>query len=235
MQTALLPLLLSLSALPPAPAVAEKPVFTFVISGPLVDKLPEDTVLKFWTIKIRDADAFRAHPIQDLPLKLPEGWFLDQNCTVYFESEKFGKLFSVDLSRDLFDSPRKINIKLDKPKPHIRPEHHRLFGYFPCITKRMSYHDLPYWHSGYRRLAAPRPPIMKITRLSDGAVLFNREMEARCWTRVWWAGMSRSVVDFDEFKDGHTYRCSVEYHSGGLYEPIKTTFDFTYRFSIHGR
>lgn len=234
MQLPLLPLLFSVSAFSPAPAVAEKPVFTFVISGKLVDKLPEDTVLKFWTIRIRDNDTFKAHPVQDLPLKLPANWFSNQDCEVYFRSKRFGDLFSLDLSRDLFDRPRKINIKLDAPHPHIRPEHHRLIGYFPCVTKRMSYRDLPYWHSGFRRLAAPRPPIMKITRLSDGKIIHNREMGTQCWARVWWAKMSRSVVDPEEFKDGHIYRCTVEYHSGGLFQPIQTTYDFTYDRVLHG-
>lgn len=215
-----------------APIHSQEPVFRLKVSGTLADKLAPDTQLRFW-YPSSDTSNWTECNLGDLPVSLPfeklhgHAWHLD------FVSKDAESFFSVTLSRDLFDTPRLINVKLDAPTPHIRP----IFGfardvrYTAGITQRMRYRELPQWDRQQRSLTRAKQPEMTIESLQDGAVIFDGKMVDGCMASKWFA-----IIDQEaELVDGVTYRMTVVYDSGGIFPPIKTTRDFTYRVALHGR
>lgn len=219
-------------ALGNAVAHAEPSDFEFTLSGVVADKLDPRTRLIFWN-PVVDPKNWAQFSIADLPITLPAEQFGRRRWHVEFMSPGEGGVLSVTLSAALFDRPRKINVKLDAPTPHIRP----LFSfgdrdimYFAGITRRMRYRDPPVWDSRRNKLVRSQPPVMRITRVADGAVLQEAPMESGCTASKWHAFIDDSV----EIPNKTDLRFSVTYDSGGLFETITTTYDFTYHKGAHG-
>ena len=212
---------------------ADKPAnFELKVSGLLVKKLPQDTRLRFWCPVVAP-EKWMSCKLSDLPVTLPADTFLNNIWIVEFVDPKQGQLFSMELSRNLFDSPREIDLKLDAPEPHIR----LFFGfisdltYYAGITKRMRYRDPPVWNATAGKFAKPMVPVMKITRVADGAVIYEKPMKAGCMGFKWVAVIRDSLNV--RIKDGTKLQFSVVYDSGGLFKTTTTTFDFTYNAERH--
>ena len=212
-------------------ACADDSDFQVALRGKLASVLPDDTRLVFTS----ESMAVRDRPttvVSQLPITLPYEKFKNRSCRVFFTSKSTRSSFSIEVSRDLFDRPRTINIKLDAPTPHITP----IFGlvrtirYDAGITKRMKYIDLPYWNTELNSLDSTLPPQMRIESLQDKSVLYNRKMTAGCMGAKWFADIDRDI----ELKDGATYRITATYNSGGLFPVNTTTRDFTYHAALHG-
>ena len=206
--------------------------FDVNLEGDLVSKLPADTRLVFTnrSLQVRDRPTC---DLSQLPITLPYEKFKDHSCRVFFSSKSTQARFSVELSRDLFDTLRPIRIRLDVPVPHITPLFGlgRSFRYIPRITKRMKYIDLPCWNKERDSLGPTMPPNMKIVSLSDGSFLYNKEMGPGCMGAKWFADVNRDL----KLEDGTTYRITATYDSGGLFPRVTTTRDFTYHASLHGK
>lgn len=172
--------------------------------------------------------------IADMPVSVPfEQIEAGHNWYATFTSPKRrGCLFSIFLSHDLFDKPRRISIRLDRPKPHIRPSGFGQmdFKYCPRITQRMFYSDLPRWDKDLKQLVAAERPVIRITRVSDGVKIQESEMEVGCMGSKWWAKIDRSI-DLGKRVD---LKLHVRYDSGGLWEPMETELSFTYHEALHG-
>ncbi len=213
-----------------APCAAQDEGFELCLSGKLAELLPDDTSLVFWHPSTKIDGATVA--IANFPAHLPANQFTDKAWHVNFVSANQGPLFSMTLSADLFDKPRTIDLKLDRPSPHIIPTF--FFGknakYFAGITKRMRYRDLPRWDHANDRFGRPATPKMIVTRLADGKLIHNAPMEDGCMASRWWAFLDKNI----KLKDGVTYRFAVVYDSGGLFPVFETSKDFTYWSHLHG-
>ena len=141
--------------------------------------------------------------------------------------------FSVTLSKDLFDQPSTIDVKLDRPSPRIEPAfaYHGDLYYAAWISERMRYSDLPYWDEKRGTLAASAPPTVQILRSSDGGKVQESKMQTGCWATKWWAFIDRSA----DLTEGTELLAVVHYDSGGLFDPIETRCRFTYQKSEHAR
>ena len=173
--------------------------------------------------------AFR---IEDLPAKVPVEqldariWIASFTSPTQRES-----VFSLELSPDLFDKPRRINLKLDRPRLRIRPNSlgGLRFWYYGGISRRMRYRTLPYWDEERKKLVRAEPPVLRILRAADGTVLQESEMAEGCMGSKWYGKIDRSV-DLGRRAD---LRLVVRYDSGGLWKPIDTRLDFTYAKGWH--
>ena len=125
-----------------------------------------------------------------------------------------------------------INVKLDAPRPSLRPiSSGREVKYTACITQRMQYDELPRWDSKRQTLTRSRPPTITITALKNGVMIHDGEMRERCMASKWF---SRIEHDF-RFNEGETYRMAVTYDSDGLFPTMTTKCDFTYHSALHGK
>ncbi len=204
--------------------------FRLKLSGLLANKLPPDTQLDFYT-PFSDLPEGLTVGIDELPILLPFAEFEGQHWHVMFSSKAVRYSFSVTLSKDLFDKPRVIDVKLDAPRPHIRPLFDlRDIRYSAGITQRMEYRDLPFWDNELKTLGQARTPTMKIIALQGGNVIHNQPMGEVCAASRWFAFINPDV----ELTDGETYRMSVTYDSGGLFPTSATQCDFTYHSALHG-
>ncbi|MEL6108274.1 MAG: hypothetical protein AAFU85_19785, partial [Planctomycetota bacterium] len=170
--------------------------------------------------------------ICDLPVSLPLEQFTGKDWHLDFLSDNRLPLLSVTLSRELFDKPRPINVKLDAPNPHIRPlfSLRRDVRYTAGISQRMRYRNLPRWDQTRKTLAVPVPPSIKIWRLRDGSSVYDGKMTEGCMGLRWFAVIDQSMA----LHDGDLYRMKVEYDSGGLFPKIVTSRDFRYDRTRHG-
>jgi len=209
---------------------AEETDFRLTVSGALASKLAPDTQLRLWT---QFSKTSATCELAELHIVLPFEQFKGNYWHVLFSSKATGSSFSVTLSDDLFDHPRVIDVKLDAPRPSIRPLFSLLghdIRYAASITRRMEYRELPYWDGERQTLTGTRPPTMTIVALTDGAVIHDQPMGEGCVGAKWYAFIDRDI----ELVDGETYRMSVTYDSGGLFPTITTRFDFTYHSALHG-
>ena len=209
---------------------AQESDFELKVSGVLVNKLAQDTQLHLWNPYVDESD-WVTFELAELPRALPFDQFKDRNWYVEFVSKSARSQFSVSLSADLFDEPRIINVKLDVPRPGIRPIGHggRQVRYSASITRRMEYRDLPQWDARQKSLTQSRPPRFTIKALSDGQVIHDQKMNEECGAK-WY-----SMVDHNfKFREGEVYRMSVTYDSGGLFPVTTTTNDFRYQPALHG-
>ena len=71
---------------------------------------------------------------------------------------------------------------------------------------------------------------MKIVRVADGAVLHNAAMGIGCTASKWRTVLDKNLAIADKTR----LRFSVEYQSGGLFDDIVTTYDFTYHKQLRG-
>ncbi len=191
------------------------------ISGVVAEKLPRDTAMVFWSPRT-DIHPSRSFSVRSLPLKLPADQFTGWPWYLDFRDASNDVLFSVRLSRDLFDKPRTINVLLDEPKPRINPK------YFPTslqytanITQRMQYRDLPYWDEAAQAFRPAQPPVITLSDLDTGKLLKRIPMEAGCMAEKWWAITDDAVA----IPKGARLRFKVEYDSGGLFDKIVTQRD----------
>ncbi len=216
-------------------ACAQRSDFEFTVSGDLVDKLEPGTRVLIWSPVTETKPRWVRASIEDLPISVPfKQLNAGHNWVATFTSPKDRQpVFSIVLSPDLFDKPREINLKLDRPNPRIRPSAlGRLnFQYYSAITQRMKYGDLPSWDKERQRLVAAKPPVMTIIRVSDGVKVQESEMEDGCMGSKWFTHIHDSV-DLGKKTD---LELSVRYDSGGLWELIETKLDFTYHKSRHRR
>ncbi|MAP09555.1 MAG: hypothetical protein CMM00_12385 [Rhodopirellula sp.] len=212
-------------------ALGEDPAFTLHLSGELAGKLSPDTQLCFWNTSA-DTSNRACYSIRDLPLTLPAEQFSGRQWHINFVSASTRSHFSYTLSRDLFDTPRKIDVRLDVPEGHIRP----IFGfardvrYTALVTQRMRYRSLPCWDNESNTLTKPVIPAMTIRKLDDGTVIHDAEMGDGCMAARWFAYIDRVT----SLVDGATYRMTVVYDSGGLFPTQTSNFDFTYHRELHG-
>ena len=215
-------------------ARAQRSDFEFTISGDLTDKLKPGTRVLIWSPVSETKPRWVRFSIEDLPVSVPfKQLDAGHNWVATFTSPTERHLvFSMVLSGGLFDKPRRINLKLDRPNPRIRPDIlGRLhFQYYSAITQRMKYGYLPFWDEELQRLVAAKPPVMTILRASDGVKVYESEMEDGCMGSKWFTFIYDSI-DLGKRTD---LQLIVRYDSGGLWEPMETKLNFAYDKSRHG-
>lgn len=217
-----------------SPAFAQRSDFEFTLSGTLARRLEPGTRVLIWSPVTETKPKWVDFSIDDLPVTVPfEQLAAGHIWIVSFRSPTDNAtVLSMELSHALFDKPRRINLKLDRPSPHLRPSTlGRLhFYYHSGITQRMSYRELPFWDNERRRIVAARPLVMTIIRVSDGVNVLESAMEDGCMGSKWCTFIDPSL-DLGEKTD---LQFVVRYNSGGLWDPIETKLDFTYHEALHG-
>ena len=205
-----------------SPLCGQETDFEVVVSGELAAKLEPNTFLSFSTIGTRKEYPYVsvATTIENLPFHLPSNYFQGRTVYARFQSPSLKKcIFSMRLSSDLFDKPRRINLKLDAPKPSLRPT--PLNGdikYSANITKRMAYELMPYWDSKLQKLTPlPKPLVMRLAK-PKGEVIETVQLGERCMGATWFAAFKKDI----KLPIGTTLEYSVLYNSGGLFAPIDT-------------
>ncbi|MBM4094668.1 MAG: hypothetical protein FJ276_35460 [Planctomycetes bacterium] len=168
-------------------AGAQRSDFEFTLSGALAGKLERGTRVSIWSRVIETKPKWVEFSIEDMPVTVPFQQLKAEHVWIVTFRRPTDReaVFSLELSHALFDSPRRIDLKLDRPSPHIRPSSlGRLqFYYHSGITQRMSYRELPCWDMERQRIVAAKPPVMRIVRVSDGAELQQSEMHEACSRR----------------------------------------------------
>jgi hypothetical protein len=225
---------LLLSILCTCPARAQRSDFAFTLSGALAGKLEHGTRALIWSPVTETKPKWVEFSIEDLPVTVP---FQRLNAghvwIVTFRSPTDdAAVLSLELSPELFDRPRRIDLTLDRPRPHIRPSGlgKLQFYYHAGITQRMSYRELPFWDKERQRIIAAKPPVMRIVRVSDGAELQRSDMQEGCMGSRWWTSID-PLIDLGEHA---ALQLIARYDSGGLWDPIVTTLGFSYHESLHG-
>ena len=209
-------------------AYAQRSDFEFTVSGDLTDKLEPGTHVLIWSPVIETQPRWVTFSISDLPVSVPFKQIKAGHYWIatFTSSTENLTMFSIVLSPELFDKPRKINLKLDRPNPRIRPSDlgglH--FQYYSGITQRMKYRDLPFWDNKLQKIVAAKPPVMTIIRESDGVKVFESKMEDGCMGAKWFTFIDDSV----NLGKRANLQVIVHYDSGGLWKPIETKLDFTY-------
>ncbi len=225
---------LGVSALLEGPAVSHAQNFELVLSGEVAKKLPPRVAVAASTIGTYQAPYISTTRMaEDFPLELPFAHYKDRDVFLSFfaTGPDAGKLFSVRLSSDLFDKPRRINVKLSKPSPKIRGilgwgE----FRYTPAITKRMFYRELPFLDAKAGELvASPAPPVFELVD-ADGKVLARKPMGDGCMGSKWFVKIDDALWP----KSSKDFILRVKYDSGGLFETIQTESKFRYLPRLHG-
>jgi hypothetical protein len=187
-----------------------------------------------WSPVIETKPKWASFAIENLPARVPyKQLAAGHNWIVSFWSPTQRQTaFSIGLAPELFDKPRRIDLKLDRPNPCIRPSDvGRLqFEYYSGITQQMWYYDLPLWDRERQRIVAAKPPFMSITRISDSAKLQESAMKVGCMGSKWWAAVDRSF----DLGEKTALQLLVRYDSGGLWDPIETKLDFAYDKKLHG-
>jgi len=144
-------------------------------------------------------------------------------------------VFSVIVDRELFDEYRVITLKLDPPKPRLKPDWEcwATQAWAANITQRMRYRELPYWDQA-RGCFAPIPKMPEATvSFEGGSVLEKATLEKQqCLLDNLFA--SFFIDDMPEIRSGDELVFSVVYGSGGLFDPIKSQFVLQYDEKKHG-
>ncbi|MEN6496824.1 MAG: hypothetical protein ABFD16_21240 [Thermoguttaceae bacterium] len=214
-------------------ASAQDSKFEFMVSGTLASKLEPDTRLLIWSPVIETRPNWARFSVKELPASVPYKQLAAQHIWIasFISPAQRRTVLSIGLAPGLFDKPRRIDLKLDRPTPRIRPYYlGRLeFEYYAGITQRMWYWDLPSWDMQNQRIVAAEPPSMSIVRLSDGRKLQESTMKEGCMGSKWWAAIDPSL----DLGDKTDLQFVVQYNSGGLWEPIETKLNFTYRKTDH--
>jgi hypothetical protein len=207
---------------------AQDSSFEFTASGTLVGKLEPDTRVLIWSPVIATKPQWARFSVKEMPLSLPYDQLAKHTWIASFISPSQRQtVFSIGLARDLFDKPRKIELKLDCPSPHIRPSDlgKLQFHYYAGITQRMWYEELPSWDRKNQRIVAAGPPTMSIVRVSDGRKVQESVMGEGCMGSKWWTALAPSL----DLGDKADLQLTVRYDSRGLWEPVETKHTFTYR------
>lgn len=213
-------------------ANAQDANFSLHFDGVVARKLTPDTAIRMWSPYYYDGrpSIVKKYTVGDFPQKLDSTTFGKRTWIVEFRNDQ-GILFSIELSRDLFDEPRKIRVKLDAPKPLIRPT----FGgpghirYTGNITQRILYRDLPRIDKKSEKLVLSSSPTLAILDARTGEKMKSSEMYSGCLGFCWWA----KFLDVDP-PDKTNLEFVVTYDSGGLFETIVTKCEFTFHENLHG-
>ena len=206
--------------------------FEIVVSGHVASKFEPGIQMVIWS-----NDPSGAFPVvcdlEDLPLKLEKEELLGKGCFVsFYRPGQKSAILSVKLSEALFDAPRRIDIKLDEPKPVLRPfvGNGLQFRYSANVSQRMAYYELPYWDAKLGRLTAcPQGPRLKITDNRSGKAIQNTEMTSGCMGSRWFCSLSQDAI----VNDGDQLMFSANYDSGGLFNDTPVKFVFDYQTSLH--
>ena len=207
--------------------------FEIVLSGPLANELSDDTVIEFWRISNDPVKPTR-FKLEQLPKKLAFDEFANSSWNVSFldAGDTTIALFTVELSRDLFDKPRRINITLDPPEPKLRPfmNDWRKMRFTANISERMHYRDLPYWNqSGELTSVSKNAPTINVVDTQTGLPVWDNEMTDGCWGSRWFARLPDDLYLTD--KQELHYR--VDYDSGGTFGSISAEFFFKFNALRH--
>lgn len=206
--------------------------FSLHFDGVVARKLTPDTAIRMWSPYYSGKPSIiKEYTVRDFPQKLDSTTFEKRYWIVEFRNDQ-GILFSIELSPDLFDEPRKIKVKLDAPKPVIQPF---FIGpgdirYTGNITQRMRYRDLPRINKKSKKLVLSSNPTLAIVDARTGEIMKSSEMYSGCLGFGWW----EKFLDVDP-PDKTNFEFVVTYDSGGLFETMVTKCEFTFHKSLHGK
>ncbi len=210
-------------------AHGEDSIFEFTVSGDLVRKLEPDTRVLIWSPVTETKPNWARFAVKDVPVSVPYKQLAARHIWIasFISPAQRQTVFSVGLAPELFDQPRRIDLKLDRPTLRIRPSFlgKLQFEYYPGITKQMWYWSLPFWDKENKRIVAAEPPLMRVVRISDGKKVQESAMKEGCMGSKWWAAIDPSL----DLGDKTELRFTVQYDSGGLWEPMETNLNFKYR------
>lgn len=202
--------------------------FEFTVSGDLVRKLEPDTRVLIWSPVIETKPNWARFAVKDVPVSVPYNQLAARHVWIasFISPAQRRPVFSIGLAPELFDQPRRIDLKLDRPTPRIRPSFlgRPEFEYYAGITQRMWYWDLPSWDKNNKRIVPAEPPLISIVRKSDGKKVQESAMKEGCMGSKWWATIDSSL----DLSDKTELWFTVRYDSGGLWEPMETKLNFTY-------
>lgn len=138
------------------------------------------------------------------------------------------RILSVVLSPDLFDTPRTIDVTLNRPDPFVRPANiwgQFSFRYHALISRRMQHSEVPRWNDETRKFLAPAPPVLRVRDVATGALLQESEMLSMCYGHGW-------VLRADlpaELPHNTRLEVVVAHETGDLFGELKAECSFTYR------
>lgn len=203
--------------------------FEFTVSGDMVRKLEPDTRVLIWSPVIETKPNWAQFAVKDVPVSVPYKQLAAGHVWIasFISPAQRRTVFSIGLAPELFDQPRRIDLKLDRPTPRIRPSFlgGLQFQYYAGITQRMWYYDLPSWDKDNKKIVAVEAPLMRIVRKSDGKNVQESAMKEGCMGSKWWATIDPSL----DLSDKTELQFTVRYDSGGLWEPMETKLNFRYR------
>lgn len=209
--------------------------FEFSLSGELVGRLEPDTRVLIWSPVTESKPNWARFAVKDMPASVSYKQLAAQHLWIAsFISPAQGRtLFSIGLAPELFDRPRSVVLKLDRPTPRIRPScvGNLKFEYYSGITRRMWYWDLPSWDKRSKRIVPAEPPVVSIVRKADSKMVQESAMQQGCMGSKWWAAVDTSLALGDKTE----LQFTVRYDSGGLWEPMETKLDFTYHNERHAQ
>jgi hypothetical protein len=210
-------------------AHGEDSKFEFTLSGELVGKLEPDTRVLIWSPVAETKPNWARFAVKELPVSLPYKQLAARHMWIasFISPAQRQTVFSIGLAPELFEQPRRIELKLDRPTPRIRPSFvgKLQFEYYSAITQQLWYWDLPSWDKKNKRIVPAEPPLMRIVRISDGKTVQESAMKKGCMGSKWWAAIAPSL----DLGDKTELRFTVRYDSGGLWEPIESKLSFRYR------
>lgn len=211
--------------------------FEIDVDGVLVSKLPADTFLKIVENPDHRPIVDCEFKVSDLPAPLQKG-YPRRGCVIEFWSDidsSEQKLFSVFVDRSLFDRFRVITVKLDEPTPELKADldFWATQKWSPNLSRRMRYHELPWWNTETKRLEPiPKMPHLIVANPSNGEIVERCRLEhEQCDFDGYYAQIFEASPH--NLQDGDTLLFSVEYDSGGLFETINTESKFKYNRRRH--
>ncbi|MBL8855171.1 MAG: hypothetical protein JNK57_14490 [Planctomycetaceae bacterium] len=212
-------------------ANAQDATFALRFDGVVAEKLAPSTTVRMWSPYYDGKPSIvKEYTASDFPREFDPAWLGMRGWIVEFRNDQ-GILFSIELSPDLFDEPREISVKLDAPRPLIRP----VFAgpgdirYTGNITQRIKYRDLPRIDGKTKQLMLSAKPILAIVDAQSGRELNRSEMHSGCLGFCWWS----KFLDYNP-PDRTSLEFVVTYDSGGLFETIVTKRSFTFHQNLHG-
>lgn len=215
--------------------------FQFKLSGTVAGRLPDVCSVKvvpFW-----GEPPYPVWHIDEMPFTLPRERLMYFNgqknvpCAGYVlvGDRKGNRIVGVQLSADLFDKPRMVDLVLERPKTFVRPAD--VFGdfgfrYHALISQRMQYFLLPRWDAEKQEFLSPSAPFLRIYNADTTELLFESEMWGMCFGHGW----ATNRIDLPADMANKTQLDIVVTHdTGDLFGQLKTECSFTYSKNVHGR
>lgn len=210
----------------------EEPV-RIKVSGPIAERFPRDVLATVWAA---GKDSAPVRRIGDMPIQMPWQHFVRNDgkktapvgCFIDFADDKHERIAAVRLSRDLFDTPRTIDVVLKRPETFVAPA--SIFGifgfrYHALISRRMQYSDIPRWDAATQKFLKPAKPVLRIYRARTGVLLQQLTMRSMCYGDGW-----AVHADFPaELPHGAELRVVVLHDTGDLFGQLKAECSFTYK------